>query len=209
MDIQSFADEWYREDSMIMAARTRGEHLTDGNVSPATGGLLRSIAAALNAAAVVQAGGDGGVSSLYLLAGMADDGVLTAIEYAPGPDQVARDVFRDASVGHRVRPITGKTLDVISRLADHAYDLVVVGAEVTDRAEHLAQARRLLRPGGAVIFLGVFGREQCVLDPSRRDEQTSAQRHFLTEAGDDPSITASLIPIDNGVLVVFIPLDEG
>ncbi|MDQ1248681.1 MAG: hypothetical protein QG597_3054 [Actinomycetota bacterium] len=205
MDIESFADEWYRESSIIAAARDRGAQLPDGNVSPATGGVLRSVATALAAAAVVQAGGDGGVSSLYLLEGMADKGVLTAIESAPAPDQVAREVFREAGTGHRVRPITGKTLDVISRLADHAYDLLVVGPAVTDRAEHLDQARRLLRPGGAAIFLGVFGADQCVLNPSHRDEQTSAQRLFLTEVGDDPSVTASLIPIDNGVLVVFIP----
>lgn len=205
MDLESFADEWYRESTSITAARERVAQLPQANVSAATGGVLRSLATALTATAVVQAGGDGGVSSLYLLEGMADDGVLTAIEANPALDNVARETFREAGAGHRVRPITGNTLDVISRLADHAYDLVVVGPHVTTRAEHLAQARRLLRPGGAVVFLGVLGDELCVLDPSRRDEQTSAQRLFLTETGDDPSITASLIPIDTGLLVVFIP----
>lgn len=202
MDIESFANEWYREAPLIAAARERAAHAGGACVSPATGGLLRTIATTLNAGAVVQAGGDGGVSSLYLLAGMADNGVLTAIEADPGADQRSREIFREARVGHRVRPITGRALDVISRLADHAYDMVIVAASASDHAEYLHQAMRLLRPGGIVVFLGVFGPDSAVLDPSRRDEKTMAIRHFLEDAAENPTFTASLLPIDYGTLLV-------
>ncbi len=202
MDIESFANEWYREDPQIVAAREHGSHLASSQVSPAAGGLLRTLATSLNARTAVQAGGDGGVSSLYLLAGMAQDGVLTAIEADPATDNVAREVFREAGTGHRVRPITGRSLDVISRLADHAYDLVVIGAGAKEPSEHLAQAMRLLRPGGVVVFLGVLGDGDAVMDPSRRDEHTSVARHFLTDAADNPTFVASLMPIDSGILVI-------
>ncbi|MCB0914283.1 MAG: class I SAM-dependent methyltransferase [Actinobacteria bacterium] len=202
MDIESFANEWYREDPQIAGAREHASHLAGSQISPATGGLLRTLAGTLNARAAVQAGGDGGVSSLYLLSGMADDGVLTAIEADPAADNVAREVFREVGTGHRVRPITGRSLDVISRLADHAYDLVVIGSGASEPTEHLQQAMRLLRPGGVVVFLDVLGDGGAVLDPSRRDEKTSAARHFLTDAADNPGFTASLIPIDGGVLII-------
>ncbi len=203
MDIESFANDWFHEDPLIVSARQRGAHLESSHITPTTGGLLRTLATTLDARAVVQAGGDGGVSSLYLLAGMADNGVLTAIEANPAADQVAREVFREASTGHRVRPITGRALDVISRLADHAYDLVVVGAGSGESAEYLIQAQRLLRPGGVVVFLGVLGADQGVLDPSRRDEATVAARQFLAEAADNPAFNASLLPMDSGVLVII------
>lgn len=203
MDIESFANDWFHEDPLIGSARQRGAHLESSHIAPTTGGLLRTLATTLDARAVVQAGGDGGVSSLYLLAGMADNGVLTAIEANPAADQVAREVFREASTGHRVRPITGRPLDVISRLADHAYDLVVVGAGSGESAEYLIQAQRLLRPGGVVVFLGVLGADRGVLDPSRRDEATVAARQFLGEAADNPAFNASLLPMDSGVLVII------
>lgn len=208
MDIQNFTSEWYHEPPLVVGARERGEHLAGRHVDPATGGLLRSLARALEAEAVVQSGGDGGISSLYLLAGMDDNGVLTAIESDPATDAVAREVFREARTGHRVRPITGRGLDVISRLADHAYDMLVVGAGVNERAEHLTQARRLLRDGGVAVFLGVFGQGHAVLDASRRDDQTGAARHFLAEVSEDPSLQASLLPIADGALVVFFTAPE-
>jgi predicted O-methyltransferase YrrM len=208
MDIESFANEWFKEDPQIASARERGTQLPGRQVTPATGGLLRTLASTVGARAVVQAGGDGGVSSLYLLAGMADKGVLTAIEAHPAADQVAREVFREASAGHRVRPITGRALDVISRLADHAYDLVVVGAGSGQSAEYLIQAQRLLRPGGVVVFLGVLGDDEAVLDPSRRDEATTAARMFLNDTADNPTFTASLLPMDSGVLVIITAAPE-
>lgn len=208
MSMESFADEWCHEDPLITAAREHGSGVPGGQATPATGGLLRALALATGARAVVQAGGDGGVSSLYLLEGMSPDGILTSIEPLPAVDQVTRDTFRKAGTGHRVRAITGNTLDVLSRLADRAYDLMVVGANIADRGEHLQAARRLLHPGSPVIFLGVLGREHAVLDPSRRDDQTSTARLFLAEVADDPSLTATLVPIGTGALIAFLFAEE-
>ncbi len=207
MEVQSFTDEWHVADEVAMAARERGADLPGGQPSPTACGVLRSVACAINAAAVVQAGADSGVSGLAVLSGMAPGGILTSIEASPEADRAARQTFREAGSGAAVRSITGNTLDVISRLADHAYDMVIVGADAAHRATYLSQARRLLRPGGAAVFLGVFGPSDEVLDPARRDEPTVAERHFLGELAEDPTITASLLPIDGGILIVQLPRD--
>ncbi|MFI0432417.1 MAG: O-methyltransferase [Candidatus Nanopelagicales bacterium] len=207
MEVESFTDEWHVADEVTLAARERGAGLPNGQPSPTTCGVLRAVACATNASAVVQAGADSGVSGLAVLAGMAPGGILTSIEATPEADRAARQTFREAGAGAAVRSITGNTLDVISRLADHAYDMVVVGADAAHRATYLAQARRLLRPGGAAVFLGVFGPADEVLDPARRDEATAAERHFLGELAEDPTVTATLLPIDGGVLVVQLPRD--
>ncbi len=205
MEVRTFTDEWFVEDANVDAARHRGAELATAQPSQTAASLLRMLAAALDAAAVVQAGADSGVSGLYLLEGMAEDGVLTSIEAAPDADRASREAFRAAQADARVRSIAGDPLDVISRLTDHAYDLVVVGEVTSDPAPFLAQARRLLRPGGAAVFLRAFGPDETVLDPTLRDDVTMARRHFLNEISEDPTLIASLLPVDGGTLIVQLP----
>ncbi len=205
MGTEGYTDNWHVEDSVVTAARSRGATLGGGVPSPTAGAVLRSIAAALNAAAVVQAGADSGVSGLYLLEGMAGNGILTSIEADPESDRAARESFRESRAGSRVRSINGAPLDVLSRLTDHAYDLMVVGDSLGDGPAYLEQARRLLRPGGAAVFLAVLGDDERVADLGQRDDETMAARHFLGELAEDPSVVATLLPVANGTLLVQIP----
>lgn len=207
MDERSFADDWYAEDPLVTAARSRGADLVPTVPAPAACAVLRSLATALQAAAVVQAGADSGITGLYLLDGMDDAGILTSIEAHPDADRAARETFRMARAGSRVRSITGDPLDVTSRLADGAYDMVVVGDGAGDAGVFLAEARRLLRPGGAAIFLRAFGPGSLVIDSTIRDETTLARRHFLNEVAEDPTLTSTLLAVDGGLLIVQVPRD--
>mgnify|MGYP003608047684 FL=1 len=202
MDAHSYAEEWYVEDAVVSGARTRGAALRPAQPSASVTSVLRMLAVSNSATAVVQAGADSGVSGLYLLAGMTPKGVLTSIEPEAEADQVARESFRAAGVTARVRSINGDPLDVFSRLADHAYDMVVAGDGVGDLAELLVQARRLLRPGGVAVFMRVFGPAEGVIDATVRDPEATAARRFLNEVSEDPTVLASLLPIDGGLLVI-------
>lgn len=195
-------DAWHVEDARLAGARERGHHVDLTQPSPTLGAFLRVLASAMGAEAVVQVGADSGVSGLYLLDGMADGGVLTSIESVPVRDRAARETFRMAETGNRVRSITGDPHEVIARLTDGAYDLVLVGADVTDRAAYLDHARRLLRAGGTAIFLGVFGPDDDVLDQARREPEVVAARRFLDEVMEDEQLRCALLPMDHGTLVI-------
>lgn len=205
MSVVEYADNWVVEDAAVSAARTRGSELVPAIPSPTTCSVLRTMAQSIKAEAVVQAGSDSGVSGLYLLAGMADSGVLTSIEPHPDADRLSRETFRAARFGTRVRPISGDPLDVIGRLADNAYDMVVVGAGLGAPAPFLAEARRLLKPGGVAVVLRALGSDAVITDETKRDEATVAWRHTLNEISEDPTVVATLLPIDGGVLIVQLP----
>lgn len=202
MGAEEYTDEWHVEDAVVSGARSRGGALGSSVPTPTAGAVLRSVAAALGASAAVQAGADSGVSGLYLLEGMRPDGVLTSIEESAESDAAARESFRVSRAGSRVRSINGAPLDVLSRLTDHAYDLVVVGAGLGASAPYLDQARRLLRTGGAAIFLQVLGDNDVVADLSQRDDATMAARHFVGELAEDPSVISTLLPVGNGTLII-------
>jgi predicted O-methyltransferase YrrM len=189
------------EDEVLARARARADELGCRSVAPGTGVLLRLLAASLAARSVVEVGTGAGVSGVYLLRGMPGDGTLTTIDAEVENQRAAREAFAEAGVrSNRVRTIAGRAADVLPRLADGAYDLVVVDAEADQLNEHLDQALRLLRPGGLLVVDGALA-DGRVCDPALRDPATTAARDALKQVRDDSRLTPALLPIGGGLLL--------
>lgn len=121
-------------------------------VSPATGAVLRLLAAATRARAVVEIGTGLGVSGLWLLDGLGPEAVLTTIEADADLHGMARQAY--AAAGHppgRYRLLTGRAEVLLNRLTDGAYDLVFVDV-AEQRPLWTDAAARLLRPGGLLVI---------------------------------------------------------
>jgi predicted O-methyltransferase YrrM len=169
-------------------------------LSPAGGGALRLITAAVGARAVVEIGTGTGVSGLYLLRGMRPDGVLTTVDQVPDRQQVARAAFTTAGfAANRSRFILGRALDVLPRLADGQYDLVFCDADPAECLDYLAEALRLLRTGGAVCFAGVL-RRGLVTNPAAQDPLTRTVRQLVREVRTGDVLTPALLPVGDGLL---------
>jgi predicted O-methyltransferase YrrM len=167
-------------------------------------GLLRLLAASVNAQAVVEVGTGAGVSGAALLSGMTSAGVLTSIDVEAENQRVARDTFTALGYDHvHTRLIAGRALDVLPRLSDAAYDIVFVDGDKTEYPAVLAQAKRLLRVGGLAIFDNVLwgGR---VADPGERDAETVAVRDTLAAVKNDEDWMPSLLTVGDGLLVASL-----
>lgn len=162
--------------------------------------MLRFLAAAIGARHVVEIGTGAGISGIWLLRGMAADGVLTSIDIEAEHQRLARQAFTEAGIaGNRVRLITGPALEVLPRLSDGAYDLVLGDAEKTEYADYLAEALRLLRPGGIVVFDNALWHDR-VADPSVRDTTTTTVRELGRSIRDDERLVPLLLPVGDGLL---------
>jgi predicted O-methyltransferase YrrM len=158
------------------------------------------LAAALRAKAVVEVGTGAGVSGLYLLGGMPADGVLTTIDVEVENQRAAREAFAEAGLRqNRTRLIPGRALDVLPRLTDGAYDLVLLRAD-QDYQAYLAQAVRLLRSGGVLALDEALGQGR-VADPAQRDPGTTAVRELGKAVRDDDRLIESLLPCGDGLLL--------
>ncbi|HEY5840037.1 MAG TPA: methyltransferase, partial [Mycobacterium sp.] len=71
------------EDAVLAAARERADDIGAGAVTPAVGALLSLLTRLSGGKAVVEVGTGAGVSGLWLLSGMREDGVLTTIDIEP------------------------------------------------------------------------------------------------------------------------------
>lgn len=203
---EEFIDEQtlYADDGVLARARERGTELGADPVLPGAGAVLRLLAASVGARAAVEIGTGSGVGSLYLLAGMAADGVLTTIDPEVENQRAARLAFNEAGIrAARVRTIAGLPRDVIGRLTDHAYDLVSFPAHAPHAVELLDHARRLLRPGGVLVLPHALYHDR-VADPTARDATTQSVRALLRSVQESEDLVAALTGSGDGVLAAVL-----
>jgi predicted O-methyltransferase YrrM len=197
--------DYLEEDEVLLEARVRGKEFGCDPISPVEGAALRFLATTLRARTVVEVGTGAGVSGLWLLRGMTDDGVLTSIDVEPEHQRAARVVFREAGYAtSRLRLINGMALDVLGRLADGGYDLVFVDAVIMEYPSYLQEALRLLRPGGVVALSGVLGAPGGGVLGSESElprAQTQALREVLRICQQDEALVALPVPLGGGLLV--------
>lgn len=201
-DPHSYAETFIAEDAVKSAARARGQEIGTTDLTQGTGAYLRHLAHILSAQSVVEIGTGSGVGALWLLEGMMQSGTLTSIDDEMEHTTIAKMALADAEIAQaRFRLITNSVMDVMTKLADRAYDLVVFRHNPEDLSFAISEAHRILRSGGVFAIDNFFGGAK-VHDPAQRDPKTIA----LREAGksikaDTDSWVTSLIPVGDGLLL--------
>jgi predicted O-methyltransferase YrrM len=186
---------------VLVAAASRGAELGAQPIHAGGGAMLRFLAAALDARAVVEIGTGCGVSGVWLLRGMNPEGVLTSIDVEGEHQRLAKQAYADAGFAtSRTRLISGSALDVLPRLTDAAYDLVFCDGEKTEYGDYLREALRLLRVGGVVAFDNATWHHK-VADPSQRDPTTITVRELGKHVREDGRLVPTLLPVGDGLLV--------
>lgn len=197
---RTFAELFIPESEHATAARDRADQLGCVPVGQGAATALTFLAAAVQARAVVEIGTGAGVSGLHLFAGMAPDGILTSIDIEAENQRAAKQAFTEAGVAAgRARLINGRAMDVLPRLTDGAYDLVLVDADKSEYPQYVAEAIRLLRPGGILAVDNALWHDK-VPDPTQRDVATVAVREAGRFVRDDENLVPVLIPLGDGLL---------
>jgi predicted O-methyltransferase YrrM len=186
---------------VLAAARARATEVGVAPIGTGGGAALRFLAAVTEARAVVEIGTGTGVSGVWMLRGMRPDGILTTVDTEAEHQRLARQAFVEAGIpSQRVRLIPGAALDVLPRLTDGHYDLVFADGDKTEYADYLAEALRLLKPGGIVAFDNALWHDR-VADPAQRDEETVTIRELGKAVRDHEALLPVLLPVGDGLLV--------
>jgi predicted O-methyltransferase YrrM len=197
----AYAEEFISEDEVLAAGRARAQEVGVVPIGCGGGAALRFLAALIEARAVVEIGTGTGVSGLWMLRGMRPDGVLTTVDLEAEHQQLAKQTFAEGGVpSQRVRLIPGAALEVLPRLTDGHYDMVFVDGDKKEYPEYLAEAIRLLKPGGIVAFDNALWHDR-VADPAQRDGETVAIRELGRDVAAHDQLLPALLPVGDGLLV--------
>ncbi|WP_091231664.1 O-methyltransferase [Microbacterium sp. 3J1] len=202
-----FIRESIVEPAAIARARAHAVELGAAPVSPAIGSQIAVLAAATGARSIVEIGTGAGVSGLWLLRG-APQAVLTSIDNEPEHLAAARQAFADARIpATKARFITGRAADVLPRMNEASYDIVLVDADPENVIEYVEHGLRLVRTGGMVIVPRVLAGGK-VADPVQRDEVTSAFRSLIQETQESPAVLATVSTSGEGLLQLISIADS-
>ena len=200
-----FVEERVGEDADVQRARnTSLEHGIDP-ITASAGQYIATIAVALDAKNIIEIGTGLGVGTLWL-AQACPSAHITSIDSEVDHHVTVRELLQEAEIPPaRIRLITKKALDVLPKMNEGSYDLVVIDADFQNVQAYVDHAIALVKPRGSVIVAGVLG-DDLVADPARRDDKTSAYRWLLKalEDRDDVIHTVNLIG-DGLVHIVCLP----
>ncbi|WP_235928856.1 O-methyltransferase [Marisediminicola senii] len=194
-----YADDFVTESEHIAAARSQSVELGIDAVSPAVGAQIAVVAAATDATSIIEIGTGVGVSGLWMLTG-AVRAHLTSIDIEAEHQLEARKRFTEAGIAaNRIRLITGRALDVLPRMNERSYDIVLVDADAGKVIEYVEHGLRLVRAGGTVLVTHALWKGR-VADPVQRDDTTVGYRTLLKEIAGSDAVISALSPVGDGLL---------
>lgn len=199
--VRRFVAEATHEPEAIERARAHAVEIGADPISAEVGAQIAVVTAATTALNIVEIGTGGGVSGLWLLRG-SPRATLTTIDTEPEHLAAARSAFADAKIPPaRARFITGRASDVLPRMNEASYDIVLVDADPDGVIEYVEHGLRLVRPGGTVLIPRVLA-DGGVADPVRRDAMTVAYRTLIHETQNSPAVLGALSIVGEGLLQV-------
>jgi predicted O-methyltransferase YrrM len=198
--MSAFAETFVQEDYYMQLARKNGEEIGVQDPSPAVGNFLKFVTQLISAKSVIEIGTSSGVGGLWVLQGLASDGVLTTIDAEREHSKIARNIFEEADIAvTKYRIITGNLIDVVGKLADDSYELLIT-RDAMDLFEIVQESHRLLKRGGLLVVDQALSAGK-VADTTQRDPESISRRDAIKVIKEDARWSSSVIPIGAGILV--------
>ena len=194
-----FAEEFGSERDDIAGLRRHSLEFGVEPITPATGAQIAATVAATSAVNIIEIGTGIGVSGLWMLSG-APMATLTSIDIETDYQQTAKKAFLEAGLpANHIRLITGRAREVLPRMNEQSYDVVLVDADPQSVIEYVEHGLRLVRQGGTVLVAHALWRVR-VADPAQRDDTVAGFRTLLKEIGGSDAVISALSPVGDGLL---------
>lgn len=171
-------------------------------VIPAATGAHYAVATATTLAkSILEVGTGCGVSGLWLLRG-APHATLTSIDDAYDRQEMAKPLFTEAGYSvNQIRLITGTAREVLTRMNEDAYDVVVLDDDPQHIVELTEVAIRLVRVGGQVLVPHVLWNGETA-DPAKRGAIPQAFRAVINLVHESEHLAGAVTPLADGLLTI-------
>ncbi|MEO1091951.1 MAG: class I SAM-dependent methyltransferase [Pseudomonadota bacterium] len=187
-----------------LAAITRQLAHADMMTSPEQAELLAFLVETTGAKLVVEVGTFTGYGALAMALALPPDGRLVTLDHTDWHG-IAEPFWRRAGVAERIQRRLGLAEDSLDGLLRGpeagAVDMVYVDADKKRYERYLAQALRLVRPGGLVLLDNLFW-GGAVADPNDESRQVAALRRVIQRCRDDDRLAMTLVPVADGLLML-------
>jgi caffeoyl-CoA O-methyltransferase len=195
-----------RESPLLARLREETQRLPSGGmqISPEQGRFMAFLAELIGVRRYLEVGVFTGYSSLAVALAMPADGRIVACDRSEEWTSVARRYWREAGVSEKVDLRIGFALDTLDELleggAGGTFDFVFIDADKESALEYYERGLQLLRQGGLFAFDNALWAGR-VADPKNDEPSTLGVRALNSRVSNDPRVSATLVPIGDGLLL--------
>jgi caffeoyl-CoA O-methyltransferase len=169
-------------------------------VGPLEGSFLKMMTQLVGAKRVLEIGMFTGYSALCFAEALPADGTVITCEVDEKAAALARQYFARSPHGKKITVCMGPALDTMWKLTG-LFDLIFIDADKTNYLSYYRRAFDLLASQGVILIDNVLW-DGDVLKQPPPDEQTATIQELNRTVSADPRVTAVLVTIRDGVLVV-------
>ncbi|MCA1958695.1 MAG: class I SAM-dependent methyltransferase [Nitrospira sp.] len=169
-------------------------------VGPLEGAFLQMVAQLVGARRVLEIGTFTGYSALCFAEAVPEDGTVITCDVDEEAAAVARRYFGQSPVGRKIQLRLGPALETMRTLSG-PFDLIFIDADKVNYLNYYRRALDLLAPHGVILIDNVLWSGEVLKHPPP-DERTEAIQKLNRTVAGDPRVTAVLVTIRDGVLVV-------
>jgi caffeoyl-CoA O-methyltransferase len=203
-EIEDYAEAHSMPESPVCRALREETHRTmeypQMLIGPLEGAFLKMMTQLVGAKHVLEIGMFTGYSALCFAEALPADGTVVTCEINEKSASVARRYFKQTSVGNRISIHMGPALDTMRTLTG-PFDLIFIDADKTNYLNYYRRALDLLAPNGVILIDNVLWSGEVLKLPSP-DQSTAAIQELNRTVANDPRVTAVLVTIRDGILVV-------
>ena len=169
-------------------------------VGPLEGAFLKMMAQLVGATHVLEIGMFTGYSALCFAEAIPEDGRVITCEIDESSAAVGRKHFANSPHGRKIEIRLGPALETMRELAG-PFDVIFIDADKVNYLNYYRRALDLLAPAGVILIDNVLWDGDVLKQPPPDDKTAAIQELNRTVAG-DPRVTAVLVTIRDGVLVI-------
>ncbi|TKB89949.1 MAG: methyltransferase domain-containing protein [Nitrospira sp.] len=203
-EIEAYAEAHSMLESSVCRALREETHRTmeypQMLVGPLEGAFLKMMTKLVGAKRVLEVGMFTGYSALCFAEALPTTGTVITCEINEQSAAVARRYFAQAQCGSKVSIRMGPALDTMRTLSG-PFDLIFIDADKINYLNYYRRALDLLAPNGVILIDNVLWSGEVLKQPPP-DESTAAIQELNRTVAADPRVSAVLVTIRDGVLVV-------
>jgi caffeoyl-CoA O-methyltransferase len=169
-------------------------------VGPLEGAFLKMMAQLVGARRVLEIGMFTGYSAFCFAEALPADGTVITCEVDEEPAALARQYFARSPIGKKIEIRMGPALDTMRELTG-PFDLIFIDADKINYVNYYRRALDLLSPTGVILIDNALW-DGDVLKQPPPDEKTAAIQELNRTVASDSRVSAVLVTIRDGVLVV-------
>ena len=203
-EIEAYAEEHSAAESEVCRALReetyRTMELPQMVVGPLEGAFLKMMAQLVNARRVLEIGMFTGYSALCFAEVLPEDGRVLTCEVDLDSAAMARKYFAKSPHGKKIEIRMGPALDTLGELTG-PFDLIFIDADKVNYDNYYRRAIELVTASGVILIDNVLWSGDVLLQPAP-DRSTAVIQKLNRFVASDPRVTAVLVTIRDGVLVV-------